>query len=289
MTDTTALFPLNDVLTLTPGPDGTLQSVLHEDFSNAMISRPPTDGFPFGGLLAALAARAMRQGLGLSVPLRTLSVQYLAAATYGEPLTYRPRLLRGGRTVTYTGLDILQGERMTHHASATWGADQPGLILQDANVVPPPLDSLDPARTLGGPMAPRFSRYVEYRFETGPNILGGNEGKPAVERVWMRVRDAGPLTEETLCYLLDTLYPPSWTAFRKPPPMTTIDLRYDLLETLTPETAPDGWLFFEFRTLTLENGWTVDDAIAWTADGRAIATSRQRRKLLFSRPTRSSE
>lgn len=289
MTDTADLFPLADVLILTPQPDGTLQSVLHEDFSNALISRPVSDGFPFGGLLAALAARAMRQGLELNVPLRTLSVQYLAAATYGEPLTYLPRMLRDGRTVTYTGLDIFQDDRLTHHASATWGADQPSQVLLDAHAVPPPLDSLDPARTIGGPMAPRFSRYVEYRFETGPNVLGGNAGKPTVERVWMRLRDAGPLTEDHLCYLLDTLYPPAWTALRVPPPMTTIDLRYDLLEAITPETAPDGWLFFEFRLLTLENGWTVDDAIAWTPDGRALATSRQRRKLLFPRPSRSSK
>lgn len=278
-----ALHSLDAALALTAAPDGGLHAVLHEDFSNAPVSQPPTAGFPFGGLLAALCAGAMRQGLELTTPLRSLSVQYLASAAYGAPLNFSPRTLRGGRTVAYTAVEVAQGARATHHATATWGGDQPGVEIATAPVVPPPRDSLDASATIGGPLAPRFARYVDYLFDGGPNILGGNCDRPAVERVWMRMKGDGPLDELGLCYLLDALYPPSWTAFRRPPPMTTIDLRYDLLQTLTPDTAPDGWAFFEFRVLTLADGWTVDDATAWTADGRPLAVSRQRRKLLSPR------
>lgn len=285
MTDT-PLHPLAQALALAPNGQGGLDAVLHADFSNAMISRPVTEGFPFGGLLAALCAGAMRQGLDLQTPLRTLSVQYLASAAYGVPLTFTPRLLRGGRRVAYTALDVAQGDRLTHHATAAWGGDQPGAVLGPPKAPPPPLETMDPKATIGGPMSPRFARYVDYLFDGGPNILGGNEGRDAVERVWMRMKGGGPLTEAGLCYLLDALYPPSWTAFRRPPPMTTIDLRYDLFEAVTPDTVPDGWVFFEFRVLTLENGWTVDDAMAWLPDGRPLAASRQRRKLLSDRPER---
>lgn len=278
---------LDQALTLTPGKSGCLDAVLREDFSNARIDRPPTEGFPFGGLLAALCAGAMRQGLDLKLPLRTLSVQYLASAAYDVPVHFTPKLLRGGRTVTYTAVDAAQGGRATHHAMAIWGGDQPGVVLEPERAMPPPRDAIDPARTISGPLSPRFSQHVDYLFDNGPNILGGNVGKPAVERVWMRIKDGRPLDEARLCYLLDALYPPSWTAFRRPPPMTTIDLRYDLFETISPETAPDGWLFFEFRVLTLENGWTIDDAVAWAADGRPIAASRQRRKLLADRSAKA--
>lgn len=280
MNDAT-LHDLDAALTLAAA-DGALTAILHEDLSNAPVSRPPTDGFPFGGLLAALCAGAMRQGLGLSAPLRTLSVQYLASAGYGAPVTFAPRMLRGGRTVAYTALDASQGGRLTHHATATWGGDQPGAIIAPTIATPPPRGDLDPARGVGGPLSPRFARYVDYQFETRSHIFGGNEGQPAVERVWMRMKHR-PLDELSLCFLLDALYPPSWTAFRRPPPMTTIDLRYDLFEAVTPDTAPDGWLFFEFRVLVLENGWTVDDALAWLPDGRPLAASRQRRKLLAER------
>lgn len=61
---------LDDALRLTPGGD-LLKAELTGDFSNGPQAQPPEKGFPFGGLLAALAAGAMREGLGLTAPLRT--------------------------------------------------------------------------------------------------------------------------------------------------------------------------------------------------------------------------
>src|SRR5690606_12730398 len=109
--------------------------------------------------------------------------------------------------------------------------------------VPPPLDSLDPARQLRGDLVPHFTDHVEYRFESGPHILGGNLGRPAVERLWMRTRDGVPLDEARLCYLLDALYPPAFTVMTEPSGGASVDLRYDFLAGPTPETAPDGWAF----------------------------------------------
>lgn len=268
-------------LRLTPQETGVLAAHLSGDFSNGPISAPPEAGFPFGGLLAALCAGAMRQGLGIEAPLRSLTVQYLASARYGQALQFRPRLLRGGRRVAYAVVEAGQGSRLTHHASATYGADSETNAMLTPLLAPPPsLDSLAEAPGISGPLAPRFSEHVDYRFENGPNILGGNEGRPVVERVWMRVRDGAPLDELRLCYLLDALYPPVWSAFKAPPMMTTVDLRYDFLADPTPETAPDGWAFFEYRLLDHGLGWSVDEATAWGADGRPLALARQRRKLL---------
>lgn len=273
---------IETALTLTPGDAG-LSAQLDGDFSNGPVSQPPEAGFPFGGLLAALCARAMRQGLGLTGPLRSLSVQYLAMARYDTPLVFAPRLLRGGRSVAYATVEALQGERITHHAQATFGAEGGGERLAPAAASPPPLDSLDPDRKLAGPMLPRFAQHVEYRFETGPHILGGNVGRPPVERMWMRLRDSRPLDADGLCYLLDAIYPPSWTAFRQPPMMTSVDLRYDLIGAPTPDTAPDGWAFFEFRLLEHGGGWAIDEAACWGADGQPLALARQRRKVLPAR------
>lgn len=280
------LQTLEDALTLTADAEGVLTAVLTGDFSNGQISAPPEKGFPFGGLLAALSARAMRDGLSLSAPLRSLSVQYLAAAAYEAPVRFEPRLLRGGRTIAYTALEVRQGERLTHHAQATWGADDlSGVSIPALIVPPPPLDSLDPRRTLSGPLAPRFSQHVDYRFETGPSLLQGKPGPEAVERLWMRTKDGAPLDELRLCYLMDALYPPAWLAASSPLRMATVDLRYDILTDPTPETAPDGWAFFEFRMLDLGKGWTVDDLTVWGADGTPLAVGRQRRK---ASPTRAA-
>ncbi len=276
---------LDQALTLTPTGNGGLSADLTGDFSNGPVGAPPETGFPFGGLLAALCARAMRQGLSIQAPLRTLSVQYLVAARFGRPVEFTPRLLRGGRTAAFAATEAGQGDRITHHATAVFGADVEGTALAPLTMPPPPLDSLDPDAQLGGPTAPRFAQHVEYRFDGGPNIFGGNADRPAVERVWMRCAGGRSLDEAGLCYLLDALYPPAWTAFRRPPPMSTIDLRYDILADPTPENTPGGWAFFEFRLLDFGGGWTVDETTAWGADGTPLAVARQRRKLA---PVRSA-
>ena len=270
---------LSDTLRLTPQGDA-LTAHLSGDYSNGRIDQPPEAGYPFGGLLAALCAQAMRQGLELKTPLRTLSVQYLSAARFDDTVSFRPRLLRGGRTVAYAAVEGEQDGRLTHSASATFGRDSDGPLIPEIAAPPPPLHSLDPAATISGPMSPRFSQHVDYRFDGGPNILGGNAGKPTVERLWMRMADGRPLDDLGLCYLLDALYPPAWTTSQQPSPMTTVDLRYDILADPTPETAPDGWAFFEYRMLDLGRGWTVDDVTCWGADGKALALGRQRRKLI---------
>jgi len=273
---------LEEAFRLTP-EGSALSALVTGDYSNAAAMHPPEKGFPFGGLMAALCAKAMRQGLELEVPLRTLSVQYLSAARYGHPVMFQPRLLRGGRRIAYTALEAFQDGKPTHHATATFGADSAhGQSLPDSSRIPPLLDTMKDGPGMEGPFAPRFTQQVEFRFETGPNIFGGNADRPRIERAWMRMRDGRPLDELRLCYLLDALYPPSWTGFSKPPVMTTVDLRYDFIAAPTPENAPDGWVFFEFTLLDHGLGWAVDDARAWGVDGTLLATSRQRRKVLGS-------
>ena len=275
MTDQT----LPRALILTPVDDG-YSAVLTGDFSNGPSGMTPDNGKPFGGLLAAHATLAMRQGLDIRPPLRTLNVQYLAAAAYDEPQIYRPRLLRGGRSVAFAAVEATQGRRTTLHATATYGADAGAYpTVKPLTALPPPVDNLDPARQVTGDIAPHFTRHVEYRMETGPSLGGANIGRPAVERLWMRTRDGLPLDEVRLCYLMDALYPPAFTIIDRPMGGASVDLRYDILTDPTPEIAPDGWAFFEFRMLDLNHGWTLDDVTVWGADGTPIALARQRRKL----------
>jgi acyl-CoA thioesterase len=281
------LHRLAEALTLTPGPDG-LTCTLQGDFSNGPLGYPPEKGFPFGGLLAGLSANALRQGLGLTAPLRSLSIQYLSAPAYDTPVVFTPRLLRGGRSATFAALEVHQGDRLTHHAQAIYGDDDVhNLKVAGPVVPPPPLDSIHPDRTLSGPMAPHFSQHVEYRLETGPSLLQGLPGDKAGERLWMRTKDGAPLDEARLCYLMDALYPPAWTAVTTPFRAATVDLRYDFIVDPTPETAPDGWAFFDFSLVDLGDGWTVDDLTVRDASGRILALGRQRRKLAPARPPRA--
>ena len=278
MTDQT----LSEALALTPDDDGGLVARLSGAFSNAPMAMPPEKGAPFGGLMAALAGKAARDGLGIETPLRSLTVQYLAAARF-EPATFVPTLLRGGRNISYAMVAAGQPDRPALQALATFGRDVAGPELTPLVAAAVPVDQIE-TTPLDGMFGPWFTRHIEHRFESGPRLFGLNPPQAPVLRVWMRTTDAAPLDEARLLFLLDGVYPTYWTALPAPPAISaSVDLRADLFGDLTPDTSPDGWAFFEFRTMDLGGGWAVEDGIAFAPDGRPLAVVRQRRKIMPSR------
>ncbi len=274
---------LAEALTLTDDGAGGLIARLDTGFSNAPQAMDPTRGAPFGGLMAALAAGAARQGLAIGTPLRTLSIQYLAAARFGEPVRFTPTLTRGGRNVAYAHVLGGQDERAAVQALATFGRDVEGPVLTPLVAAPPPVESL-PAMPMDPAFGPWFTRHIEHRFVDGPKLFGENAGRSPELGCWMRCVDGAPLDESRLLFLLDGLYPTYFTAFPAPPAISTsVDLRADLLAELTPETSPEGWAYFHFWSRDVGGGWAVEDGVAWAPEGRPLAVVRQRRKIL---PTR---
>lgn len=273
---------LAEALTLTDDGAGGLTARLSGDFSNAPLSAPSEKGAPFGGLMAALAAGAARQGLGIETPLKTLTVQYLAAARF-EAASFVPALTRGGRNVTYASVLGGQPDRLAVQALATFGREVEGPALTPLAAAPRPLAEIEPT-PLDPRFGPWFTRYIEHRFVAGPKLFGENAGGSPELGCWMRTADGAPLDEARLLFLLDGVYPTYWTALPAPPVISaSVDLRADLLEAITPDTAPDGWAYFHFTSRDVGGGWAVEDGVAHAADGRPIALVRQRRKLM---PTR---
>lgn len=272
---------LAEALNLTDDGAGGLTARLAGGFSNAPQSAPQERGAPFGGLMAALAAGAMRKGLGIEVPLQSLTIQYLAAARF-EDITFTPKMNRGGRNVAYASVTGGQGDRPAIQALGTYGRDVAGPVLTPLTASPTPVDELD-STPLDSGFGPWFTRHIDHRFVAGPRLFESAGGTPELG-CWMRTIDAAPLDEARLLFLLDGLYPTYFTAFPAPPIISaSVDLRADLLMELTPETSPEGWAYFHFTSCDVGGGWAVEDGVAWAPDGRPIALVRQRRKLM---PTR---
>ncbi|HYD27650.1 thioesterase family protein [Brevundimonas sp.] len=273
---------LAEALTLTAAGEGGLTARLSGDFSNAPRSAPQERGAPFGGLMAALAAGAMRQGLGIEPPLQSLTIQYLAAARF-EEIGFRPVLDRGGRNVVYASVSGGQPDRPAIQALGTYGRDVHGPVLTPLAAAPTPVRDLD--RTPMDPaFGPWFTQLIDHRFVAGPKLFGENAGRAPELGCWMRTIDAAPLDEARLLFLLDGLYPTYFTAFPAPPIISaSVDLRADLLTAITPDTSPDGWAYFHFTSRDVGGGWAVEDGVAHAPDGRPIALVRQRRKLMPSR------
>ncbi|WP_292030857.1 thioesterase family protein [Brevundimonas sp. UBA2416] len=273
---------LAEALALKNDGAGGLTARLTGGFSNAPQSAPQERGAPFGGLMAALAAGAMRQGLGIETPLQSLTVQYLAAARF-EDAVFTPTMNRGGRNVAYASVIGGQGDRPAIQALGTYGRDVTGPVLTPLTASPPPVKDLDPT-PLDPAFGPWFTRHIDHRFVSGPKLFGENAGRTPELGCWMRTIDGAPLDEARLLFLLDGLYPTYFTAFPAPPNISaSVDLRADLLTELTPDTSSDGWAWFHFTSRDVGGGWAVEDGVAHGLDGRPLALVRQRRKLL---PTR---
>ena len=270
---------LAEALTLTDDGDGGLMARLTGDFSNAPQAMPQETGAPFGGLMTALAAGAMRQGLGIDTPLQSLTIQYLAAARF-EDVRFTPTMTRGGRSVAYASVIGGQGDRAAVQALGTYGRDVHGPVLTPLVMAAPALEELE--ETTPDPRSyPWFKRYTENRFVDGDRLFGQNAGRTPEVSLWMRTTDHAPLDEARMLFLLDALYPTYWTALPAPPAMSaSVDLRADLLTELTPEVSPEGWALFRFTTRDVGGGWAVEDGVAWGPDGRPLALVRQRRKLM---------
>lgn len=272
---------LAEALTLTDDGTGGLVARLTGDFSNAPQSRPQDTGAPFGGLMVALAAGAMRQGLGIEAPLQSVTIQYLAAARF-EDIRFTPTMTRGGRSVAYASVTGGQNSRTAIQALGTYGRDVDGPVLTPLVMSAPALDCLAAAAL--GQQFPWLKRYTENRFVDGDRLFGQNAGQTSEVSLWMRTTDHAPLDESRLLFLLDALYPTYWTALPAPPAMAaSVDLRVDLLTDLAPEVSPEGWALFRFTTRDLGRGWAVEDGVAWAPDGRPLALVRQRRKLMPAR------
>ena len=134
---------LAEALSLTADGAGGLTARLTGGFSNAPQSAPQARGAPFGGRMAARAAGAMRQGLGIETPLQSLTIQYLAPARF-EDAVFTPVMNRGGRNVAYASVIGGQGDRPAIQALGTWGRDVAGPVLTPLTASPPPFEDLDP-------------------------------------------------------------------------------------------------------------------------------------------------
>ena len=166
MTSPTPRQTLDHALALTPGAGSDRIADLTADFSNAPLALPADKGAPFGGLMAALAVRAMREGLNIQPPLMTLTVQYLAAARFA-PVTFSPTHDRGGRSVAYASVRAGQPGRPALTALGTFGTLRHGPEVRPLSPSATPFEALDPT-PVDPRLAPWFTRYIVHRFDGGP-------------------------------------------------------------------------------------------------------------------------
>ena len=100
----------------------------------------------FGGFLSALAVVAMRDTLGIDMPLRALQTNFVGPVPAGD-VVYRTRLLRQGKSVSQVQCEIYSDETLAGLVVGVFGAPRetalPDLSPQH-KPLPKPVDDIAP-------------------------------------------------------------------------------------------------------------------------------------------------
>jgi acyl-CoA thioesterase len=223
----------------------------------------------YGGLNAALSARAARLGESDLGPLRSLQIAFIAPPI--GRVRYLPSVLRRGRSVTFIGVDCVSDAELCARTILTYGrareSDMVHSRLSAPEVAPPeacPVVAFDPGT------APVFLAHMDRRFAAGSPPLSGGEPEFAM---WARHRDAEGLDAESAVLAIADVLEPAVVATRPEfRPASSVSWAIDLAGVLPPA---DDWYLLHTTSDHAADGYSGQTMGCFRSDGRLAAAGRQ--------------
>ena len=267
-------------VTARPGDDGVFDAELGADWGMG-------EGVN-GGVLLALAARALRERLEPHRDPLAISAYYLMPGKPGAAVV-RTQVARRGRAVSVgeasvqqTGPDGLEHERI--RVLATYG-DLAG-IDADARTTAVPPQLPPPEECIASTMAPpEFLKQVSLLgrldLRLDPATTGWAVGQPSgngVIRGWLRMADGREPDPLLLLLAVDAL-PPVAFDLGLPGWAPTLELTAHVRARPAP-----GWLRVVLTSRTMSGGYLEEDAEVWDSRDRLVAISRQLARASSPRP-----
>lgn len=224
----------------------------------------------FGGLITGALVRAARAVS--PAPLRAFEAALLGPALPGAA-EITVSTLRQGSAVTGMSLCLSQEGGVVDQAIAVTGAARPNTPAWDEagpatlpdwrNIEPLPAEI---------PMAPRFSRFFEYRLVGPPPYISGEVAEASG---WIRARQTPErLDDAWIAMLIDAWWTGALTRFDAPRPIATLTYTLHLL------ASPDGLdpaapLFLSVRAPFCSQGYMSEERRLFGEDGRLLAINHQ--------------
>lgn len=233
----------------------------------------------FGGILAALLLRAMRDRVGDAARTpRSLTVHFCGPATEG-PSEVHAEIVRAGSRVTHASARLVRGGETSTLATASFCRTRPGPAYALAEMpVVAPAASL-PELPQGLPGVPSFFAHVDARF-AGETMPFSGASRPEVA-AWVRLREPVPIDAAVAALLLDALPPAITATFDGPRAVASVDFTVQLFERL-PERAgaPDEHHLVAIRSRWADDGYAEELRDLWSPQGVLLGQCRQLLALL---------
>jgi Thioesterase-like superfamily len=256
---------LDDTLTLTPAGPGRYTAVIDAGWNGGVS--------PNGGVLAALAVRAVQTFAGEGAPPpRTVSAFYLEAPAAGS-LEVAVTLLRGGRRVTVHAVEIGQAGRRMITVTVLSSVARPHHVpLRRAAPTAPPAPEVEALEIGQQGFSPPvvFGRLVVRPVFGALPFSGASEGEAGG---WLSLRDDDrPLDAARLVAMCDLWWPAIFPVLPKLDGAPTLQLTVHLRDTGWDVRPP---ALGRYTTETVAEGHLEERAEIWSSDGRLLAESVQ--------------
>lgn len=227
----------------------------------------------FGGLVAALLARALEREVPSDRPLRSALIDFVAPASPGA-VNIEARVLRAGKSLVHAEARLFQNDQLVALFIGTYGAARSTQLTLQAARAPETLPPTQyPRIPYAEGLSPRFTRYFEYHMVGSMLFSGSSEGKLDG---YVRHAEPGPVDAAGLLGLIDSWPPAVLPALRKPAPVSSVTWMVDFIcEAPAPGTLSHDYFRYQANTIASQGGYASSEARLWGPDGALLAASRQ--------------
>ena len=228
----------------------------------------------YGGLVGALALKAMRTQVLPERKLRSLLIAFVAPVG-PAPFSIQIQPLRTGKSVTTVEAKVIQAGAVCCSAVGSFGGDRQSAVA----IAPsgrPRMDS--PAEALELPyiegLTPAFTRHFSYRWALGDLPFSGKGGHEIGG--WIQFRERTDcLTAEWLVALADAWPTPVLSMLTGPAAASTLTWELGFVHLNRDTCSENDWWAYHCAVDSSERGYVHERASIWDPEGRLAAYSRQ--------------
>ncbi|MDP5142936.1 acyl-CoA thioesterase [Rheinheimera baltica] len=226
----------------------------------------------FGGMAAALAMAHLLPVIPAGMPLRSVSVSFVAPLNAGAA-TVRRRILRQGKSVIQAQAEIEQDGQIALVLLASFGAprqSQHQLVADTA-----PQWQTEKVHTLPKQgQVPEFTTHFDYRISHGQLPFSASPLRQLGGDIRMAGSESSQAGILELLALVDAWPPVSLTLLNQPAPASSLTWTIEFIAHDLPFTNTDWWRYLAEIEFGAE-GYHHISAKLWQPDGKLAAISRQ--------------
>ena len=227
------------------------------------------DGVPNGGFLMALALMAAAEEVHHPDPL-SMNSHFLGRTMPGE-VSVGSRVIKRGRSLSVTAVDLVQNGRVTVTSLITWG-DLSAFTGPTGPIHRPPTLPGDSQLQSGFRMGPDSTFIQRFDYLMPPDVAQGASGRPtgrAEARGRMRFADGRPPDLMAVPVFADG-FPPAVFQLGHYAWAPTLELTIHFRARPHP-----GWITIDLAARHLLQGTFEEDTYIWDSQDNLVAMSRQ--------------